>query len=294
MRKQSAVAAPAFFTFSGAMLSNKLSLIYGDPASARAKVASLAAHVAIVALLVSPLMSLLVDHQPPGIGIRPGVLYFAVGEKPRPLSVNGGGNPGGGGHHDPLPPMRGRLPSTAEFMIVGPTLRFPNPHPNLPTEMTIQAPPEILLPNVNAENIGDPRSLSRLFSQGPGEVDGFGKGRGRGIGNRNGPGFGEQKFGTGVGVAGKNGFGTPICEYCPNPPYPEEARRVKYQGVVVMEVIVGADGRVAAARVVSSPGLGMDGKAVETVRNWHFRPALGPAGKPTAVSVLVEVTFRLL
>jgi protein TonB len=46
--------------------------------------------------------------------------------------------------------------------------------------------------------------------------------------------------------------------------------------------------------VVKGPGLGLEEKAVEAVKQWRFKPALGPSGKPVAVVVPIEVTFRLL
>jgi outer membrane biosynthesis protein TonB len=40
--------------------------------------------------------------------------------------------------------------------------------------------------------------------------------------------------------------------------------------------------------------MGMEEKAIEAVKDWRFNPAIGPNGKPVAVEMLVEVTFRLL
>jgi protein TonB len=46
--------------------------------------------------------------------------------------------------------------------------------------------------------------------------------------------------------------------------------------------------------VVKGPGLGLEDKAIEAVKNWRFKPALGPNGKPVATLTPIEVTFRLL
>jgi TonB family protein len=64
-------------------------------------------------------------------------------------------------------------------------------------------------------------------------------------------------------------------------------------GVVVVMVVVTVDGRVASVNVIKSPGLGLDEKTKETVRQWKFKPAIGPGGKPVPVQVPIEVTFRL-
>lgn len=62
----------------------------------------------------------------------------------------------------------------------------------------------------------------------------------------------------------------------------------------MLQCIITADGRATNLSVVKSPGLGLDAKAVEAVRNWRFRPAIGPNGKPVNVLQTIEVTFRLL
>jgi len=53
------------------------------------------------------------------------------------------------------------------------------------------------------------------------------------------------------------------------------------------------DGRVTNPRVIKSPGLGLDDSTVNTMRTWRCKPANGPNGKPVAVQVPFEVTFRL-
>jgi hypothetical protein len=46
--------------------------------------------------------------------------------------------------------------------------------------------------------------------------------------------------------------------------------------------------------VVKGPGLGLEEKAVEAVRMWRFRSALGPNSKPVATVASLEINFRLL
>lgn len=84
----------------------------------------------------------------------------------------------------------------------------------------------------------------------------------------------------------------PRAVYAPDPEYPEEARKAHYQGSVVLRAIVGADGGVRAARVSRPLGMGLDEKALETVRTWKFEPATKD-GRPVAVEISVEVYFRL-
>lgn len=63
--------------------------------------------------------------------------------------------------------------------------------------------------------------------------------------------------------------------------------------VVELEITVAADGSVAEARVTHSPSKVFSDRSLDTVRKWRLKPATGPAGKPVAVKVPVEITFRL-
>jgi TonB family protein len=75
------------------------------------------------------------------------------------------------------------------------------------------------------------------------------------------------------------------------PVYPDEARKARLSGQVVIQALVGTDGAVHDTRVVKSvPGL--DDAAVACVRQWRFKPALS-RGDPVAVWVAVPVKFTL-
>ena len=97
----------------------------------------------------------------------------------------------------------------------------------------------------------------------------------------------------GIAVAGKNGVANPKCDRCPRPPITPEARQAKdfHDGKVWMRVIVTAEGRVTDMDVVEGAGYGLDLNAVETVRDWRFKPAKDATGKAIPVVVVVEVQF---
>ena len=105
-----------------------------------------------------------------------------------------------------------------------------------------------------------------------------------------------QDWGTGGGSphAGENGYGNPQCLYCPQPEFSDEAIKAKYSGTVLVQALVGADGRAREVHVVKGLGLGLDEKAIEAVKSWRFRPATSPNGQAAGVVTLIEVTFRLM
>jgi len=75
------------------------------------------------------------------------------------------------------------------------------------------------------------------------------------------------------------------------PQYPDDARRQRIEGTVLLQALVGRDGRIKDTRVVKSiPGL--DAAAQEAVRQWVFKPALAK-GDPVAVWVAIPVKFSL-
>jgi TonB family protein len=99
--------------------------------------------------------------------------------------------------------------------------------------------------------------------------------------------------GVGGGVYSAAGhLSEPVPIFKPDPVYSEVARKAKYQGTVVLWIVVDATGAVTDCRVVKPLGLGLDEKAVETVMTWKFKPAMRN-GMPVPVRVMVEVPFRL-
>lgn len=89
-----------------------------------------------------------------------------------------------------------------------------------------------------------------------------------------------------------NGVSPPKVIFSPDPEYSEEARRAKYQGIVVLGMVVDSDGRPYRIRILRSVGYGLNEKAIEAVKKWRFNPAMKD-NAPVAVFVSVEVDFRL-
>lgn len=208
---------------------------------------------------------------------------------PQSETQSGGG--GGGGDRDKLQASKGALPKLSRQQITPPVVVVRNDNPKL------AVPPEVVVPQMNLPQVGpmgDPLSHITLASNGTGAGGGIGSGSGGGVGSGRGPGVGP---GWGGGIGGGayrvgGGVSAPRALYAPDPEYSEEARKAKWQGTVVLWVIVGPDGRPRDIRIQRSLGMGLDEKAIEAVRQWKFDPAKKD-GQPVAVQINVEVNFRL-
>ena len=75
------------------------------------------------------------------------------------------------------------------------------------------------------------------------------------------------------------------------PVYPAIAQQARVEGIVIIEAIIGTDGRVQQARVLRSKPL-LDDAALAAVRQWVFTPTL-LNGVPVPVIMTVTVNFRL-
>ena len=210
--------------------------------------------------------------------------------KPQKDISQGGG---GGGNRSPIPEAKGRLPKIAARQFVPPTEVVLNEHPRLTMEPTIIAPLDV--PNNNMPNIGNPLAALGPPSNGMGSGGGIGSGRGGGIGSGTGAGVGPGSGGGFGGGAFRVGGGVsqPAVIYKVDPEYSEEARKAKYSGTVLLQLVVDVDGRAKNIKVVKGVGLGLDEKAVEAVQKWKFTPGK-KNGAPVPVYATVEVNFRLL
>jgi len=78
------------------------------------------------------------------------------------------------------------------------------------------------------------------------------------------------------------------------PRYPRRAKADGVEGLVLVRIIIGTDGRVEPehTRVIRSvPEL--DAAAISAVSQWRFSPALGRQGRPVRVIVEIPVQFSL-
>jgi periplasmic protein TonB len=77
----------------------------------------------------------------------------------------------------------------------------------------------------------------------------------------------------------------------PNPPYTQEARQAHISGVILVETIIGADGRLTNMRIIRGlPGL--NEITVKTLATWRCKAPVRD-GEAVPVVVNFEVNFKL-
>jgi protein TonB len=77
-----------------------------------------------------------------------------------------------------------------------------------------------------------------------------------------------------------------------DPEFSEEARKAKFMGNVLVNLIVDTHGMPQNVHVLRGVGMGLDDKALAAVRQYRFRPAM-ESGKPVPVELNVEVDFQI-
>jgi TonB family protein len=184
---------------------------------------------------------------------------------------------------------------------------------------------------VQTGGFGDPNGLKGTGKQGAklyaAQAGGFDMPVGEGQGNGSGGAKGikgtvaSADFGNGIATSGKGGGGavatggfgaeqvvhggpkiaqndsgpatTPVeITFKPQPVYTEEARGLKLEGEVLLEVMFGANGTLHVNRVVRGLGHGLDDAAVAAANKMRFKPALR-MGTPVDSTAVVHVTFQM-
>ena len=78
----------------------------------------------------------------------------------------------------------------------------------------------------------------------------------------------------------------------PRPVYSEEARALKIEGEVLLEVLFGANGQLHVIHVAQGLGHGLDEAAIAAANKMQFKPAL-QNGSPVDSTAIVHVVFQL-
>ena len=192
---------------------------------------------------------------------------------PQKKQMMGGG--GGGGDRSLTQASKGKLPKIAPRQFVPPSAVVNNPNPKLTMEPTIVVQPDVPLPQIASNNYGLPTGVPGPPSNGTGSGGGIGSGKGGGVGSGNGIGFGP---GSGMGTGGGvyrigGGVSAPVPIFKPEPEYSEEARKAKFQGAVILSIVILPDGTTTNIRVTRPLVLGWMKRRSKQFRNGVSVPA---------------------
>jgi protein TonB len=248
---------------------------------ARSTAAAVLLHVAAIGLLFWAVKS----HVP--FASLQKTMQLTALTTPPPMAAAKDTMGGGGGQRGPTPVTQGHLPKFADTQITPPKAPpLEQPKIRMP-EPTIEVQKDLKMANSNMPNIGMPNSPLIGNSLGNGTGSGIGSGNGAGLG----PGSGGNYGGGGLRKIG-GGVSSPVVIFQVDPEFSEEARKAKFMGVVLVNLIVDQHGMPQNVHVLRGVGMGLDGKAVDAVKLYKFRPAM-EAGKPVAVELNVEVNFQI-
>jgi TonB family protein len=124
---------------------------------------------------------------------------------------------------------------------------------------------------------------------------GKGDGRSNGQGISTG-GFGAEQVvhqGPKIAAADANSATTPVeITFKPNPVYTDEARSLKLEGEVLLEMSFSANGTLHVNRVVRGLGHGLDEAAIAAANKIRFKPAMR-GGQPVDSTAVVHVVFQM-
>jgi TonB family protein len=123
--------------------------------------------------------------------------------------------------------------------------------------------------------------------------NGDGRSNGRGVSTG---GFGSEQVvhsGPKIQTPDATAPTTPVeITYKPNPVYTDEARSLKLEGEVLLEVSFEANGTLHVNRVVRGLGHGLDEAAINAAKKMRFKPALR-SGQPVDSTAIVHVLFQM-
>lgn len=84
----------------------------------------------------------------------------------------------------------------------------------------------------------------------------------------------------------------PVKIFAPQPPYTEDARKGRVQGVVILQTVVDVQGKITQIEVVKALPLGLTESAVAAVQQWQYKPAMLD-GRPVPVYMTITVSFTM-
>lgn len=77
------------------------------------------------------------------------------------------------------------------------------------------------------------------------------------------------------------------------PAYGDDALRAGYEGVLIVDVMIDANGAIAAAKLKNPSGLSIDQGALRAARQARYYPATDADGRPVATHAVLKFNFQM-
>jgi len=156
----------------------------------------------------------------------------------------------------------------------------------------VQIPEELAAPQDPPDRSRETMEADDSFGGGarPDGVSGAGSGPGTDDGLPGG--IGEAPAGHDAVIPATSATEMPVLIVRREPAYPEAARRIRSEGLVVLEAVISGTGVVENVRVVKSVDALLDMAAARAVEQWRYRPAT-LNGRAVRVALSVTVRFSL-
>jgi protein TonB len=152
-------------------------------------------------------------------------------------------------------------------------------------------PPRVPVTTPGAARTEQPSDGSEV----PGSVGSSG-GTGQGLGPGIGEGPGQPGVENGPRAEPPKRVGgnvkAPVAIVQPAPRYPELARKMRIEGVVIVDAVIDRYGDVVEARLRHDPGFGCGEAALQAIQSWKYKPAT-LNGRTVSVFLEVRVMFQL-
>ncbi len=233
-------------------------------------------NVGLAALAVLLGVNTYINNVKPKLQVTP----IDVTDWKAPKSIISAG--GGGGSPDKMEAVKGKIPPRAKEPDPTPKVEAP-PTPTIDVQNNITIPDNMKLPNFGQSNSPN----VKLAALGNGSGIGVGSGHGNGYG----PGFGGNIGGGLYRVGGD--VSAPVVIHSVDAEFSDEARRAKYQGLALVEIIVDTQGNPKNPRIVRPLGMGLDENAIKAIMQFKFKPAMKDGKTPVPVMISIEVNFRI-
>ena len=158
------------------------------------------------------------------------------------------------------------------------------------TEEAVIAPPINNNATINTNDdtgSGNGTGTDSGSSEGTGDGESSGSGSGSGVGDSDGNDDNDDNVYSNPAIP-------PRIIKSPTPKYPIKERNNKIEGVSIVRFLIGKDGSIESAEIISSSGSSaLDEAALNTAYKWQFLPAKNTNGQDVRCYATQQFTFQL-